>query len=107
MRWFKKPESNQSAQKSKDELHKYYWRNPDDMNITSGHLLGGRRSEYLVSLVKQYVKPDVSILERKPQQLFISFFAQDSYSNLFMTSKFASEERFFFCIYFLPFLPFF
>lgn len=33
------------------------------MNITSGHLLGGKRSEYLVSLVKQYVKPYSSILK--------------------------------------------
>jgi 2-polyprenyl-3-methyl-5-hydroxy-6-metoxy-1,4-benzoquinol methylase len=62
MSWFKKSESNQSIQKSKDELHKY-WRNPDEMNINSGHLLDGKRSEYLVSLVKQYVKPDTSIIE--------------------------------------------
>jgi hypothetical protein len=31
MRWFKKPESNQSVQKSKDELHDYLG-NPDEMN---------------------------------------------------------------------------
>lgn len=62
MNWFKMPESKQSIQKSKDELHTY-WLNPDEINITSGHLLGGKRSEYLVSLVKQYVKPYVSILE--------------------------------------------
>jgi SAM-dependent methyltransferase len=60
MRWFeKKPESNQSVQKSKDELQKY-WRNSDKMNNNpSGYLQGSsKRSEYLVSLVKQYVKPD-------------------------------------------------
>ncbi|MDQ3968783.1 MAG: class I SAM-dependent methyltransferase [Thermoproteota archaeon] len=64
MRWFKKPESNQSVQKSKDELQKY-WRNSDKMNNNpSGYLQGSsKRSEYLVSLVKQYVKPDASILE--------------------------------------------
>ena len=62
MRWFeKKPESNQSVQKSKDELQKY-WRNSDKMyNNPSGYLQGSsERSEYLVSLVKQYVKPDDS-----------------------------------------------
>ena len=62
MHWFKKPESNQSVQKSKDELHEY-WRNPDEMNVTSGHLLGGKCSEYLVSLIKQFLKSDASILE--------------------------------------------
>jgi 2-polyprenyl-3-methyl-5-hydroxy-6-metoxy-1,4-benzoquinol methylase len=63
MRWFKKPESNQSVQKSKDELQKY-WRNSDKMNNNpSGYLHSSERSEYLVSLVKQYVKPDASILE--------------------------------------------
>jgi hypothetical protein len=62
MHWFKKPQSNQSVLKSNDELQKY-WRNPNEMNVTSGHLLGDRRSEYLVSLVRQYVKPDASILE--------------------------------------------
>jgi 2-polyprenyl-3-methyl-5-hydroxy-6-metoxy-1,4-benzoquinol methylase len=62
MRRLKKPESNQSVQKSRDELQKY-WQNPDKMNFILGHLMGGKRSEYLVSLVKQYVKPDASILE--------------------------------------------
>lgn len=61
MRWFeKKPESNQSVQKSKDELQNH-WRNSDKMhNHPSGYLQGSssKRSEYLVSLVKQYVKPD-------------------------------------------------
>jgi 2-polyprenyl-3-methyl-5-hydroxy-6-metoxy-1,4-benzoquinol methylase len=62
MRWSKKPESNQSVQKSKDELHKY-WRNPDEMNNPHGYWQGGKRSEYLVSLVKQYVESDASIIE--------------------------------------------
>lgn len=59
MRWSKKPESDQSAQKSRDELQKH-WRNSDN---PSGYFQGGKRSEYLASLVKQYVKPDASILE--------------------------------------------
>lgn len=59
MSWFKKPESDQSAQKSKDELQKH-WRNSDN---PSGYFQGSKRSEYLVSLVKQYAEPDASVLE--------------------------------------------
>jgi 2-polyprenyl-3-methyl-5-hydroxy-6-metoxy-1,4-benzoquinol methylase len=62
MRWFKKPESNRSVRKSKDELHDY-WRSPDEMNNPSSYLQASKRIEYLVSLVKQYVKPNASILE--------------------------------------------
>ncbi|WP_415281435.1 class I SAM-dependent methyltransferase [Candidatus Nitrososphaera sp. FF02] len=59
MRWPKKPEPDQPAQKSRDELQKH-WRNSDD---PSGYFQGGRRGEYLASLAKQYAKPDASILE--------------------------------------------
>jgi SAM-dependent methyltransferase len=59
MHWSKKPESGQSAQKSRDELQKH-WRNSDN---PSGYFQGDRRGEYLTSLVKQYAKPDASILE--------------------------------------------
>jgi 2-polyprenyl-3-methyl-5-hydroxy-6-metoxy-1,4-benzoquinol methylase len=59
MRWSKKPEPDQSAQKSRDELQKH-WRNSDD---PSSYFQGGRRSEYLASLVEKYAKPDASILE--------------------------------------------
>lgn len=56
-------ESNHPVQKSKDELQKY-WRNSDEMNTNpSNYLHGSECSEYLVSLVKQYVKSDASILE--------------------------------------------
>lgn len=59
MRWFKKPEA---GQKSKDELHGY-WRNPDKMNDPATYLESGKRSEYLVSLVKQHASADASIIE--------------------------------------------
>ena len=49
-------------QKPRDELHDY-WRNPDEMNVPSGYFQAEERSAYLVSLVKQYAKPDASILE--------------------------------------------
>jgi 2-polyprenyl-3-methyl-5-hydroxy-6-metoxy-1,4-benzoquinol methylase len=62
MRCFKNPESNRSVRKSKDELHDY-WRSPDEMNNPSSYLQASKRIEYLVSLVKQYVKPNASILE--------------------------------------------
>ena len=56
-------ESNPSIQKSKDELHRY-WRSSNEMNTNpSNYLHGNKRSEYLVSLVKQYARPDASILE--------------------------------------------
>lgn len=56
-------ESNHSVGKSKDELQKY-WRSSNEKNTNpSNYLHGNKRSEYLVSLVKQYVNSDVSILE--------------------------------------------
>lgn len=56
-------ESNHSVRKSKDELQKY-WRSSNETNTNpSNYLHGNKRSEYLVSLVKQYVKSDASILE--------------------------------------------
>jgi SAM-dependent methyltransferase len=57
----KQPESIQPARKSKDEVQKY-WRD-SHVIANSGHLHGGGLSEYLVSLAKQYVKPDASIVE--------------------------------------------
>ncbi len=62
MRWFKKPESDQPIQKSKDELHEY-WRNPDEMNDPIGYFQATERSAFLLSLVDQYVSTDVLILE--------------------------------------------
>ena len=61
MRWFgnKKPDAEQ---KSRDELHGY-WRNPDQKNDPSTYLESGRRSEYLVSLVKQHAGADASVIE--------------------------------------------
>lgn len=61
MRWFRKSESDQ-VQKSKDELQNY-WKHSDAMNNPAGCFQGGERSEFLVSLVKQYVEPNASIIE--------------------------------------------
>ncbi len=61
MRWFRKSESDQ-VQKSRDELQTY-WKHPDAMNDPAGYFQGGERGEFMVSLVKQYVKPNASIIE--------------------------------------------
>lgn len=59
MRWFKKPDS---PQKSKDEVQQY-WRKPDESNDPTTYLGTAERSEYLVSLIKQHVSNDASIIE--------------------------------------------
>lgn len=62
MRWLKKSESDQSIQKSRDELQNY-WKHPDAMNEATGYFQGRERSEFLVSLVRRYLKPDASVIE--------------------------------------------
>jgi SAM-dependent methyltransferase len=57
----KQPESIQPARKSKDEVQKY-WRD-SHVIANSGHFHRGGLGEYLVSLARQYVKPDASIVE--------------------------------------------
>jgi SAM-dependent methyltransferase len=57
----KQPELIQPARKSKDEVQKY-WRD-SHVIANSGHFHRGGLGEYLVSLARQYVKPDASIVE--------------------------------------------
>jgi 2-polyprenyl-3-methyl-5-hydroxy-6-metoxy-1,4-benzoquinol methylase len=40
-----------------------YWKHPDAVNDPTGYFQAGERSQFLVSLVKQYAKPDASIIE--------------------------------------------
>jgi 2-polyprenyl-3-methyl-5-hydroxy-6-metoxy-1,4-benzoquinol methylase len=62
MKWFKKSATSKPVQKSKDELYNY-WRNPDEMNDPAGYFEGNERSVFLLSLVKQTVSTDASIIE--------------------------------------------
>jgi 2-polyprenyl-3-methyl-5-hydroxy-6-metoxy-1,4-benzoquinol methylase len=88
MRQFKMPESGQSTQKKSNEELQKYWRNSHGMNNnnpSSRHLHGGgQRNEYLVSLIKQYVKPDSSsILELGCYVgLNLSYLWREGYHNL-------------------------
>jgi hypothetical protein len=62
MCWFKKSETGQPAQESRDELHGY-WHSQDEMNNPSTYLESGNRSEYFVSRVKQHARTDAWVIE--------------------------------------------
>lgn len=48
--------------KSRNELHRY-WRNPDISNLPQSYLTETARSQFLMGIIKKYVKPDAKILE--------------------------------------------